>query len=66
MVKITTKIQTPDSDDKSQLSWRQIEPEISDAESVRSELVSPSRIITTTPAVFCFVVNEATVSIVLS
>ena len=66
MVKITTEIRTPDSDDESQLSWRQIEREISDAENVRSELISPSRIITTTTAAFCFVVNKATVSIGLS
>ena len=50
MVKITTEIRIPDSDDESQLSWRQIEREISDAESVRSELVGPSRSITITTA----------------
>ena len=40
-IKITTEIQTPDSDDESQLSQRRIESETSDAESVRSELVGP-------------------------
>ena len=42
-MKITTQIQTPDSDDESQLSLRRIEPKIPDAESVRSELVGPSK-----------------------
>ena len=64
--KITTEIQTPDSDDESQLSKRRIEQEISNAESVSSELVGSSRTITTITAAFCFVVSEATVSIVLS
>ena len=40
-IKSTTLIQTPDSD-ASQLSQRQIELEILDAESIRSELVGPS------------------------
>ena len=38
----------------------------SDAESVSSELVGPSRTITAITAAFCFVVSEAHVSIVLS
>ena len=42
MLIFTTKIQTPDSDNESQLSKRQIELEISGAESVRSEQVGPS------------------------
>ena len=41
-MKITTQIQTHDSDDESQLSLRRIEKKIPDAESVRSELVGPS------------------------
>ena len=42
-MKVTTEIQTPDSDDESQLSLRPIELEISGAESARSELVGPSK-----------------------
>ena len=66
MVKITTEIQISDPDDESQLSKRCIELEISNAESISSELVGPSRTITTITASFCFVVSEVTVSIVLS
>ena len=38
MEKPTTKIQTPNSDDESQLSYRSIEPEISNAGNENSEL----------------------------
>ena len=42
-VESTTEVQAPDSDDESQLAYRQrhdeVDPEISDAQSVSSELV---------------------------
>ena len=44
--------------------YSRIETKISDAKSVRSELVGPSRAITT--GTFCVVVSEATVSIMIS
>ena len=66
MVNITMEIQTSDSDDESHLYLRRIEIEISNAESVSSELLGPSRTITTITAAFCSVVSVATVSFVLS
>ena len=65
-VKITTEIQTHDTDDKSQLSKKQIKIDISNAESVILELVGPSRTVTTIIAACCFVESEATVNVVLS
>ena len=44
----------------------QVDLEISDAESVSSELVGANRSITEITAAFCFVVSKATVSIELS
>ena len=40
----------------------EVEPEMSDAERVSSELEGTSRTITVITAAFCFVVSEATVS----
>ena len=56
-VKITTEIQTPDSVDDLSRPRDELS-QISNAENVSSELVGPSRIITTTPAAFRFVVSQ--------
>ena len=48
----------------SSTKYSRIEAKISDAKTVRSELVGPSRTITT--VTFCVVVGEATVSIMIS